>query len=62
MLVDKHVRCPYCGENFETNIDTSAGNQDYVEDCYVCCRPICFRTLVDDSGHLTSIELHRDDD
>jgi hypothetical protein len=62
MLVDKHVRCPYCGEDFETHIDTSAGSQLYVEDCHVCCRPISFRTLIDHDGNLMSIELHRDDD
>ncbi len=32
--------CPYCGEPIDLFIDASAGEQSYVEDCQVCCRPI----------------------
>lgn len=32
--------CPYCGEEIELVIDLSVDNQEYVEDCFVCCRPI----------------------
>ena len=32
--------CPYCGEMIELLIDCSAGSQQYIEDCSVCCRPI----------------------
>ena len=32
--------CAYCGEIIEIAIDPSAGSsQEYVEDCWVCCRP-----------------------
>lgn len=34
------VECPYCGELIVLLVDDSAGAQDYVEDCQVCCRPI----------------------
>ncbi|MCL9774975.1 CPXCG motif-containing cysteine-rich protein [Vibrio methylphosphonaticus] len=45
----RYVECPYCGEQFETSIDCSSGEQQYIEDCYVCCRPILFSiTFVDD--------------
>ena len=34
------VNCPYCGESVEITLDPgSGGQQDYVEDCSVCCRP-----------------------
>ena len=34
------VRCPYCGEAVEITLDPGSGSQqDYIEDCYVCCRP-----------------------
>ena len=36
------VECPYCGEHFETSVDTSAGSARYVEDCQICCQPIDF--------------------
>jgi hypothetical protein len=32
--------CPYCGEPVEVVIDEGGGGQQsYVEDCPVCCRP-----------------------
>lgn len=35
------VECPSCGEPIALAIDTTAGDeQDYVEDCPVCCRPM----------------------
>jgi len=56
------VQCPYCGESFETNIDASAGNQEYIEDCQVCCRPILFAVTADDDGNVTHVETRREDD
>ena len=35
------VHCPSCGEAVALAIDTSAGDeQEYTEDCAVCCRPM----------------------
>ncbi len=36
----KSISCPYCGESIELVIDTSIDQQQYIEDCQVCCRPI----------------------
>lgn len=34
------VRCPYCWEPGEVALDPGSGaEQEYVEDCAVCCRP-----------------------
>jgi transcription elongation factor Elf1 len=62
MLIARFVECPYCGESFETELDLSAGSQQYVEDCYVCCRPIEFRVEVDAEGELAGLTLLRDDE
>lgn len=32
--------CPSCGEAISVILDLSAGRQDYIEDCEVCCRPL----------------------
>lgn len=62
MLILRMVRCPYCGESFETNVDASGGSQEYVEDCAVCCRPIVFKLTADDEGNLTGLETRREED
>ena len=32
--------CPCCGEPIELVVDLSESEQEYIEDCQVCCRPI----------------------
>ena len=37
---DAEVLCPYCGEINQLTLDPGSGpDQEYVEDCQVCCRP-----------------------
>lgn len=62
MIRLQSVQCPYCGESFETNVDASAGSQEYIEDCQVCCRPIVFAVAADDDGNVIRVETRRDDD
>jgi len=57
-----HVDCPYCGEPFDTEVDTSAGSQDYIEDCPVCCRPIEFHLDVSLPGETFTLTAGRDDE
>jgi hypothetical protein len=49
-LIDKTVECPYCGENIDVLVDQSEEQQNYIEDCQVCCRPIVFNVTVDSDG------------
>lgn len=53
--------CPYCGEAIDLLLDDSAGAQDYVEDCAVCCRPM---RIVMDAGADGDLHVRvlRDDD
>jgi hypothetical protein len=55
------VECPYCGESFETPVDTSSGSARYVEDCQICCQPIEFSLKVDHAGVLQSLSTVRSD-
>lgn len=59
MLDSVTLRCPFCGERFETLADTSGGEADYVEDCPVCCRPIELHLRVDGEGGLDSLDADR---
>ena len=56
------IDCPYCGECLEILIDSSSGDQDYVEDCQVCCSPIEISTQFSNSGKLTAVYCKRDSD
>jgi len=44
------IDCPYCGERIGILLDASAGEQDYIEDCQVCCRPITVHVTLGDDG------------
>ena len=46
-LHEKTVSCPYCGECIDVLVDPSVPQQNYIEDCQVCCRPIVFDVTVD---------------
>ncbi len=46
------VSCPYCGESVEVALDPGSGSeQQYIEDCAVCCRPWQVSVTYDDEGH-----------
>jgi hypothetical protein len=53
------IRCPYCGEDFGTAVDLSAGSFSYVEDCQVCCQPIELVGEVDEAGVLVGVSADR---
>ena len=40
------ISCPYCGESIDVVIDMSVQDQEYIEDCSVCCRPIVISASV----------------
>lgn len=52
------VECPYCGETIVVVVDTSAPEQEYVEDCSVCCRPIELTVRCED-GEVAEIAAER---
>lgn len=52
MLPSAEIQCPYCGESIEIVIDDSLGDQRYIEDCQVCCRPISIAVTLDEDGAL----------
>lgn len=60
MLETQAYDCPYCGEVVETLLDLSGGDQQYIEDCPVCCRPIVFDLRTD--GLDWSLDVRREDE
>jgi len=49
-LLEVRVQCPYCWERFVLLVDASVDQQEYVEDCEICCRPIDFSIDIDADG------------
>ena len=47
---ETRLECPYCGESISVLVEDSLPEQNYVEDCQVCCRPIVIDVAVDLDG------------
>lgn len=56
-----HNPCPYCGKLIELIIDCSIEQQEYVEDCSVCCQPIVLSMRVNTEGEII-IRLRRENE
>jgi hypothetical protein len=56
LIVNQSVTCPYCWERIGVAVDTSVPEQQYVEDCSVCCRPIVVTCTAAD-GHVIGIDV-----
>ena len=53
LLETVKVNCPYCGEPFEVVVDCTLGAQEYIEDCYVCCRPVILTVSPGGAGEVS---------
>ncbi|MEO0616224.1 MAG: CPXCG motif-containing cysteine-rich protein [Pseudomonadota bacterium] len=56
----QRIDCPFCGESIDIVLDLSAGGQDYIEDCQVCCQPIQIQFQVA-GDMLAGIDIDRAD-
>jgi len=39
-MYEHFFTCPYCWQEISMLLDPDLKNEEYVEDCEVCCRPI----------------------
>jgi hypothetical protein len=51
-LITEKSHCPYCGESIELVVDTSITQQEYIEDCQVCCRPMIISADIETNGEV----------
>jgi hypothetical protein len=54
--MDEEVQCPFCGEPGEIAADYDIhepGDQVFVQDCAVCCRPWAVTVHVSPDGEVT---------
>ena len=50
-LQEIDIQCPYCWETIGILIDCSVDEQNYIEDCQVCCRPMVIDVVLNDNGY-----------
>lgn len=60
MLESEDYQCPYCGEWVNALLDLSGGDQQYIEDCSVCCRPIVFALHTDGDSWTLQVRAEND--
>jgi transcription elongation factor Elf1 len=61
LLQENNISCPYCGEMITVLVDLSEEQQQYIEDCQVCCRPIDIHITVSANGEF-EIEARNEND
>ncbi len=50
------LQCPFCGQSFETMVDTTVASQRFTTDCEVCCRP--FEVIAEcEDGEILSLDV-----
>lgn len=54
------IQCPYCWETIEILVDCSVDEQEYTEDCQVCCRPIIISVQMD--AGVPGVQVRSEDD
>ena len=59
MQEEAQITCPFCWEDLTILLDLSIPEQDYIEDCQICCRPIRIVYSSED-GELSNIEVAQD--
>jgi hypothetical protein len=61
LLTEKTISCPYCGEFIDVLIDAEDIDQQYIEDCQVCCQPIVF-VISSEPEQGVSVSVHAEND
>ena len=60
-LTETSISCPYCGETIDVLIDPTDVEQQYIEDCQVCCKPIIFLVYESVNGEL-AVNVYSEDE
>lgn len=49
-MEEQFFQCPYCWETISMLVDVLIEQQQYVEDCEVCCNPIEISISIDEGN------------
>lgn len=62
LLESTTASCPYCGELIEFLFESLDADQQYYEDCQVCCQPILIKLTPDSEGEIPLFRCFRADE
>jgi len=48
-MIEHYFDCPFCWENQLKMIDPSVNNQNFIEDCQICCNPLEFNIIIQEN-------------
>ena len=57
-MYEHYFQCPYCWEEISMLLDPSIQQQNYVEDCEICCNPIEISSKFNISNELESFHAN----
>lgn len=61
LLDEIEVLCPYCDSPFAIEAEPALAEQQFIEDCPVCCAPIEFQLGVESDGSWRLTARRNDD-
>lgn len=50
--------CPYCWQEISFILDLSESEQEYIEDCEICCNPVKV-SFTTEEGEITNFEAEK---
>ena len=56
------IACPHCGHHQRIELDATAGDQEFYDDCRICCNPIHIRLHVDEANRKIELRVDGDDE
>ncbi len=54
-MIENYFTCPNCLQQISILVDPSLSEQNYIEDCEVCCNPLNMHITIE-NGEITSFD------
>ncbi|CAM3053269.1 CPXCG motif-containing cysteine-rich protein [Vibrio rarus] len=61
-FTQRQIACPHCGQHITVSLDTTQGNQEFYDDCPVCCHSIHLNMQLDEVRDKVQLQIDADDE
>lgn len=62
ILKQTHIVCPHCGHHTHVDLDCSAGDQDYIDECSNCYAPIHLNLHLNEISRKVELNISSDNE